>query len=514
VVNPNVYPITVYLDSVNFLANDETGRPTFIPVISNETKGETLAEWIVLSDGAIVIAAGQSAVIPFTVIVPSEAAPGGHYAAITIGTRPPELLLTDTSQVTTSQVLTALVFLKVDGNIVESAAIREFRSDKSVVQSSKNSFVLRVQNSGNVHVQPQGEITIYNMWGAKRGTIPINQQTQYGIVLKDSIREYTFAWDSDSHPFDIGRYKAVVALAYGEETRQFINSATYFWVFPYTIVAVATLVLFGFAYFVSFLIKLYIRRVLSMAGIDPDTVASGPVRIVHRNQKGDLVLRPKPTHAVVNELAESTNFSRRGIIAIMLALLAPITQFCRDTWQLIFKISNVEELRIRIILFLQTYKFALIAILVIVTMAVLIGWFRSVVQGPVGYYEVTVIDGADSKKLSSEALAYDSLPVYIVETPFVFPEQLSTVSLVNASGQVGLAAALNRVLDGHGIIVNSLTADPNRSDRRTVIVYSRNVAEEAVALSRFLNNAPLSVRDGEEDNEITIFVGQDYQPSQ
>src|SRR3989344_4620678 len=71
------------------------------------------------------------------------------------------------------------------------------------------------------------------MWGEERGLIPINQASQFGNVLPESIRKFTFSWKGEWSMADIGRYTAVATLAYGSESRQFASMQTEFWVIPF-----------------------------------------------------------------------------------------------------------------------------------------------------------------------------------------------------------------------------------------------------------------------------------------
>ena len=68
--------------------------------------------------------------------------------------------------------------------------------------------------------------------GQERGIIPINQASQFGNVLPESIRKFTFTWKGEWSVSDIGRYTAMATLAYGSEERQFASAKTYFWVIP------------------------------------------------------------------------------------------------------------------------------------------------------------------------------------------------------------------------------------------------------------------------------------------
>lgn len=269
VVNANPYPLTVYAEVVNFQGMGSGGQGQFIPVLEDDEK-TTFAEWITITRGPHIIPPEQTADITFFAEIPENAAPGGHYAAILISTEEPKK--SDSVSVLTSQVVTSLLFLRVEGDVHEEGAIREFRTEHTFLNRPETEFLLRFENKGNVHILPRGDITITNMWGKERGVIPINNKSNYGNVLPESVRNFTFLWKSDFTFADIGRYKAEVTLGYGEDGIKNVSSATYFWVIPvkWTLITLSVLALFF--WLIMRMVRAYVRRMLTLAGVNPDEV--------------------------------------------------------------------------------------------------------------------------------------------------------------------------------------------------------------------------------------------------
>jgi hypothetical protein len=265
VVNGNPYPLTVYAEVVNFSATGEAGQGRFETIRESGGDKVTLAEWINISPGPYTISPEQTEDIQFFVEVPKDANPGGHYAAILISTEPPEVQ--KEIAVRTSQVVTSLLFLRIEGDVHEEGTIREFRAVDSFLDVPDVTFSLRFENKGNVHLQPRGNITITNMWGTERGSIPINYQTKFGNVLPQSIRDFSLAWKSDFSITDVGRYKAVATLGYGESDIKNTTSTTYFWVIPVKWTLVTLLILVCFIALIVTMVRAYIRRVLALAGV-------------------------------------------------------------------------------------------------------------------------------------------------------------------------------------------------------------------------------------------------------
>jgi len=347
VINANEFPIRVFATPVNFAPSGEGGEGTLTPVFGTEADGSTLAEWITITEEEIVIEPERTVSVPFSIAVPEDAAPGGHFAAILIGTRPfnngP-----GQAQVETSQVVTSLVFLSVAGDIQESGSIREFTSARRVYEQASAEFSLRFENTGNVHLQPQGEIEIRNMWGQERGRIDINKNSQFGNVLPESIRNYAYEWDSTWSVADIGRHSAEVTLAYGDTTRQFADSKTYFWVIPWKLLLLVMLILGGFFALISWGVKQYIKRMLQLAGVTPELQrqstksTSRPVSVTAPLEAGILDLRKELQEGSGSVVTRLWTFAK-AYRAFMLVFAAVVVFVGLLLWYVVLVVQNDFE---------------------------------------------------------------------------------------------------------------------------------------------------------------------------
>lgn len=266
IINSNPYDVTFYAQVADMQANGEEGRSKFIPVLnapSGAVDSFALARWIKMSADPIFIKAGTSIDVPFTVDVPQNAEPGGHYAAILVGTQPIGPHATGTTLKVSSYV-SSLLFVRIKGDVIEKGRIREFLTTQQLYQTPKADFLLRFENTGNTHVLPQGDITIYNMWGKERGKVSINQGSDFGNVLPKTIRRFEFSWAGEQDLFDIGLYSAIVTLAYGQDNKQNVTEKTYFWVVPVVPVAIGMGIFLLFVLSLIWFIRRYIRRALEL----------------------------------------------------------------------------------------------------------------------------------------------------------------------------------------------------------------------------------------------------------
>ncbi|HCC04846.1 TPA: hypothetical protein DEP58_00895 [Patescibacteria group bacterium] len=264
VVNNNQYDLSLFADPVLFRPSGESGSPVFITPTAESEESSTLAGWITVPQEAFSIVREQTYKLPLTITVPNDAAPGGHYAAILIGNRSPEGRGVEGNTVNVTSSIASLIFLSVSGDVIEKGQIRDFATEEMVYDTATAKLSLRFENKGNVHLIPQGNIVIYNMFGKVRGTIPINQQKDYGNVLPNSVRKFSFTWESDTGLWDIGRYKAEATIGYGKDAKQSALATTYFYVLP--VVPLLQIVggLLALVFFVGWVLRLYIRRALAL----------------------------------------------------------------------------------------------------------------------------------------------------------------------------------------------------------------------------------------------------------
>lgn len=484
IINSNPYELEVYIDVVNFEAQGESGQGKFIPLVESELKGNTIAEWLSVKHETLKIPSEQSIQVPFSISVPSDAPPGGHFAAILVGTKS---INNDEKQtkVETSQVVTSLVFLRVAGDVLEQGSIREFRSTKLISESPKVTFELRFENKGNVHIQPQGDIKIFNMWGQERGVIPVNRQTMFGNVLPKSVRKYSFTWSGQWSMADMGRYTAVATLAYGQDSKQFASSETNFWVIPWKILSLVLLVVIGFVVLVSWAIKLYIRKMLAIAGVSPEL------------------------HNVKQHVRPSKR-SQVSVVAPIEAGILDLSYRMRGTESWLDKLKAVSS-------FVRQYKIFFIVVVAVVLFVLATIWYVQSASVAKRGYEVTIEGMGDNMKISSEQVAYDELVNTTEGTHGLNTDsnvkEFPAISLVNQSGVSGLAAEVKFDLESKGYEIENLTNDLDITKVNTVIVYATEFSKEALELSKDVNDALLSAFDGEtkEGTPITIYVGQDYE---
>lgn len=381
VVNGNAFPLTIYAEVAHFSPLGEFGQGNFSPIEKNSTstEGTDLAEWIDMAKGPYTIQPEQTQDISFIVDIPKNASPGGHYAAILISTEPPQDDVKG-PEVKTSQSVTSLFFLRIEGDVIEDGDIREFRVNDTLQEKPNADFFLRFENKGNVHLLPRGEIRITNMWGTERGVIPVNYQTQFGNVLPKSIREYHYTWNSDFTFSDIGRYKAVATLGYGTDGVKSVSSVVYFWVIPLKATLIVILTIASIIMSIVWMVRAYVRRMLLLAGVDTHTQST--------SRYNDTVL-------------QSTSSNRPPYLARK-HITAPIRRGVLDLRTRMNGVNETFDIITTIWSFVRMYKKFFISLLLIIIIFVITVQYIGNATEKHTRFNVTLEEGGESTVLNGE----------------------------------------------------------------------------------------------------------------
>ena len=279
VLNETVETTTFYTSTANFNAKDEFGNPNFL---FEEKSG--LADWIEINPGPIVLLPGERQDILFTVRVPNDADPGGHYAGIFFGSNLPQLTGEGEGQVGIVSKLGMLLLLRVSGDITIKSAIQEFHilNDQRFFTRLPVQFWYRLYNSGNLHVRPEGAVEIKNLLGITNAKITANPVE--GAVLPDSIRRFETVWKKSEPPkieyknlfqnffsqalgeyknFAFGRYTAALKLSNVPDS-QMVEKIS-FWVFPWRFLLISIIVLAIVILLIINIISRYNRWIIKRA---------------------------------------------------------------------------------------------------------------------------------------------------------------------------------------------------------------------------------------------------------
>ena len=275
-INERTTPETYYSSYMNFEAQGETGTPNFVDA------KEDLGTWMKAPD-AVVLAPGQSKIVPITITIPKDADPGGHFAVVFWGTTPNNS--TSGNQVSIGAKSGILILLRVNGDVSENGGVLEFatKNKQTFYTSLPVTFYYRFQNSGDDRIKPAGDVIMKNMIGLTGAKISGNPVE--GNILPHSVRKFETTWQGKDGPdpveekdqgnffnkvsrewnnFAFGRYNAHLMLTYG--TKNEIATATFpFWVFPWHLLLFVIVSLIVIFYVGRKLIRKYNQWVIEKA---------------------------------------------------------------------------------------------------------------------------------------------------------------------------------------------------------------------------------------------------------
>lgn len=249
-----------YTSYENFESHGDSGAPYFIG------KKDGLATWIT-TDPSVTIGSGERILVPYTISVPSNAKPGGYFAAIFFGSKSPESV--EGGEVSIGGKIGILILLRVAGDVEESAGLIDFKTKNEVrfFSTLPVSFEYGFNNTGGDRVVPRGEIKIKNMFRFTSAEFPANENI--GSVLPNSTRRFESSWKERTDEsrnffetlilqikdFHFGWYSAYMNITWGESA-QSIGASYNFFIIPWQLLSVVvSLVVLGW-----FLFKLWINN--------------------------------------------------------------------------------------------------------------------------------------------------------------------------------------------------------------------------------------------------------------
>ena len=296
IFNKSELPVPIETTVTNFGAQEETGTITFFEEPKKRVEEEddisyNPRKWIKIENPNFILDPGETEEIKFSVSIPENAEPGGHYAVALFEPKLPSFYFEEKAVRAIPKIGVLFLFsVKVEGlegakeplTIVEFAIPEKFHLQKLedffiktvkaaeeliIVEKSHLPFTLSIKNNDIYHQKPEGKLVILKGNGKIAGETEIKETTilpgktrkfpvEFKPDLPEILKKYLPASISDfiSKNFLFGKYKAHLFL---KTEDNIIEKDIEFWAFPWKI-ALST-GLFAFL-FLIFLIK-YRKRI-------------------------------------------------------------------------------------------------------------------------------------------------------------------------------------------------------------------------------------------------------------
>lgn len=202
----------------------------------------SLKRWIELSSENVTLQPGEETVFPFSINIPRDAEPGGHYASVLFQIGSGEQIPGTTS---VQHRVGSLVLLRVSGNVSENAAIETFAAP-TYSRSGPISISLRVKNDGSTHIRPNGTIIITNIFGQKVDELPLNSAN----VFPGAVRRMDTEWNPGNV---LGYYTATVVATYGQQGFPLTSATRFLVASPVALIMLVVGTLAGIVFLLSLL---------------------------------------------------------------------------------------------------------------------------------------------------------------------------------------------------------------------------------------------------------------------
>ena len=200
---------------------------------------ETLSSWLEIQRSHIVLHPKESIEVPLKIDVSLYAQPGKRHGVIDFVSAPDYYKAMELAKLYDNPRL--LINIDVVEDVIERAKMDQFFAVKSIFLDGKATFNLKLENSGNRELAPQGELFIYNRRNQEVARLPFGGAET--MVAAGTEKSFEVHWPSEKV---FGKFKAKVELEYGSSTKKDLQDVAYFWMLPkkYLIVFAVLLVVF------------------------------------------------------------------------------------------------------------------------------------------------------------------------------------------------------------------------------------------------------------------------------
>ncbi len=211
-------PVDVEVSTQDFIP---VGGADSIQFVGRAPGVTSVKDWITVgSTQTFTFKLGESKQVPYTIVAPPNAEPGGHYGVVFFKATQPS----PAGSLKVGTQVGMLVLVTIPGNHLQKGEIRDF-SAPNFIQGGPVPFAITFENTGTVHFEPKGSIEISNMFGQKIASVDIGGQ----VVLPTSIKKLEEQWNVSG--LLLGRYTAVANIIDGEGETLTSQSVS-FWAFP------------------------------------------------------------------------------------------------------------------------------------------------------------------------------------------------------------------------------------------------------------------------------------------
>ncbi len=277
-------------------AHSETGQ--VVPIQTQP--GDTVPSWMSFESPTFTALPKEWKDVSFQIAIPKDAA-FGYAFAIRISQLPnKEQPDTVSAKLVGELVLPVLLNVRSEGSKAELKLL-SFKPDNVITEYMPTTFNIKLANTGNVYIKPQGDIFIRSSQGSDEATIDINANS--GAILPGGTRTFPVEWsdgflvrepvmedgspvvDAKGKPqthlkinwnkvtsFRIGKYTATALVVYDNGERDVsLESTTDFWIIPYRLIGGILVSVILIVILFRIILKWYIAKEIKKRSAQPIT---------------------------------------------------------------------------------------------------------------------------------------------------------------------------------------------------------------------------------------------------
>ena len=160
VANRSSQPITLRVYAADgFLTEDGA-----LDILAGGVESTDLGSWVSIDSSELTLDSGASAEVPFTVVVPADAAPGDYAAGIVAS-----MLVTADNGTVTERRLGSRVHLRVQGDLAPALAVGDvvvdYHGTANPAETGSATVTYTLTNTGNTRLDPNVEVALGGPFG-------------------------------------------------------------------------------------------------------------------------------------------------------------------------------------------------------------------------------------------------------------------------------------------------------------------------------------------------------------
>jgi len=214
----------------DFIVTDKSGSPELLPEGVLPNNKYAASTWATVLPDKFILKPEDSFSVTLYLQVPGNARPGGRYLAVAF--KPTDATLPENSGAAINTVVGSLVYLTVEGKVVENARVVDFKAPR-LSEYGPIPFITEIQNSSDIHINPKATVEVKDLFGRKVYSFALDNLN----IFPGTSRIYRNSWETK---WLLGPFRATLSGYYGTNHRT-LMATTLFWVIPYRLIAIILL---------------------------------------------------------------------------------------------------------------------------------------------------------------------------------------------------------------------------------------------------------------------------------